>query len=264
MNMTGRKDRHKDLKTSEEAITEVLDFVITLGVMLLALAIIGVAGYPMLEHMQERGHIENVEQSFSVLKPNMNKVVYGKAPSQSVELKMYGGMIRVTGDSSINVTMQVWNESSSSIETIFTSRSLRSIENEFEDTSIAYENTGAWAKYPQGNAIAISEPDISYDQNMLLIPMVPISGSEGISGSGLVRVIFEGGQLSVERIENVSQVSITVKSNYYTGWKRFLNESIAMKITSVDAANDTFTASRNYNPNIDVIIPIAPITAAIE
>lgn len=262
--MTDRDKRYKELISSEKAVTEVVDFVVTLGVMLLALAIIGVAGYPMLEHMQERGHLENVEQSFSVLKPNMNKVVYGKAPSQSVELKMYDGQIAITGDSSINVSMQAWNESSSSIETINTIRPLRTIENEFEDTSIAYENTGAWAKYPLGNAIAISEPDISYDQNILLIPMVPISGSDGISGSGLVRVIFEGGQLSVERIENVSQVSITVKSDYYTGWKRFLNESIGMQITNIDAVNDTFTASRNYYPNIDVVIPIAPITATLE
>ena len=262
--MTGRKNRHSNINSSEEGLTEVLDFVITLGVMLLALAIIGVAGYPMLEHMQERGHIENVEQSFSVLKPNMNKVVYGKAPSQSVELKMHGGTIRVTGDSSINVSVQAWNESLSSMETISVIRSLRSIENEFEDTSIAYENTGAWVKYPQGKAIAISEPDLSYNQNTLLIPMVPIAGSDGISGSGLVRVIFESSQLSVERIENVSHVTITMKSEYYTGWERILNRSMGMQITDVDAVNNTFIASRNYNPNIDVVIPIAPITATLE
>lgn len=262
--MTGRDNRYKDLRSSEEALTEILDFTITLGIMLLALGVIGVAGYPMLENMQERGHLENIEQSFSVLKPNMNKVVYGKAPSQSVELKMFGGQIAVTGDSYIIVSMKTWNESSSSLETVSVENSLRMIENKFEDTSISYENTGAWAKYTQGNAISISKPDLSYDQNILFVPIVSITGTEGISGSGLIRVISESGQLSVERIENVSQVNITMRSDYYTGWERFLNESIGMQITDVDAANYTIVASRNYDPGIDVVISVAPITATLE
>ncbi|WP_230375371.1 hypothetical protein [Methanolobus vulcani] len=264
IDMTARENRNKGIGSSEEALTEVVDFVITLGVMLLALAVIGIAGYPMLEHMQESGHLQNIEQSFSVLKPNMNKVVYGKAPSQSVELKMYGGRVAITGDSYIIVSMQAWNESSSSIETVSVENNLRMIENEYEETSIAYENTGAWVKYPQGNAVAISKPDISYNQNTLLIPIVPITGTEGISGSGLIRVISESGQLSLERFENVSQVNITMKSDYYTGWESFLNESIGMQITDVDTTNNTFTASRTYNPNIEVLISISPITATLE
>lgn len=262
--MASKENKPKNLNLSEEGLTEVLDFTITLGIMLLALGVIGVAGYPMLEHMQEMGHLENIEQSFSVLKPNMNKVVYGKAPSQSVELKMHGGFVAVTGTSYMNVSIQTWNESTSSLEVIPVERQLRMIENEFKETSIGYENTGAWAKYPQGSAIAISEPDFAYDGNKLLIPMVTIAGSSGISGSGLIRVISDGGQLSVARIENVSQVNITMASEYYDGWEKFLNESMGMQIVDVDESNNTIVASRSYNPNIDVIITISPMSVTVE
>ncbi|WP_406655729.1 hypothetical protein V7O62_08030 [Methanolobus sp. ZRKC2] len=262
--MTSKEDKHKDLNLSEEGLTEVLDFTITLGVMLLAVGMIGVAGYPMLENMQERGHLENIEQSFSVLKPNMNKVVYGKAPSQSVELKMHGGMVSVTGTSYMNVSVQTWNESTSSIEVLSVERQLRMVENKFEDTSIGYENTGAWAKYPQGSSIAISKPDFAYSENTFLIPMVTIAGSKGISGSGLIRVISDGGQLSVARLENVSHVNITMASDYYDGWEKFLNESMEMQIVDVDTANNTFVASRDYNPNIDVVITISPMSVTVE
>ncbi len=262
--MTGRKNRSKDFSSSEEALTEVVDFTITLGIMLLALGVIGVVGYPMLEHMQDTGHLENIEQSFSVLKPNMNKVVYGKAPSQSVELKMHGGVVAVTGHSYMNISMQTWNESTSSAEVVAVERQLRMIENEFADTSIAYENTGAWAKYPQGSAVAISKPDFAYDRNTLLIPMVTISGSSGISGSGLIRVISDGGQLSVSRYENVSHVNITIMSDYYDGWAKYLNESMEMQILDMNAANTTVTAGRSFSPSIDVITSISPMSVKVE
>lgn len=262
--MTKRENWIKEFANSEEGLTEVLDFIITLGVMLLAVTIIGVAGYPMLEHMQEMKHLENIEQSFAVLNPNMNKVVYGKAPSQSIELKMYGGEVAVTGDSYIEINMQAWNESSSSIETVSVENSLRMIENEFEDTTIAYENTGSWVKYPQGNAVAISKPAFLHNQNTLLIPVVSITGSKGISGSGLVRVIAESGQLSVERFENVSQVNITMQSDYYTGWENFLSGSMNMQIVDINASTSTIVASRNYNPGIDVVVSVSPITATVE
>ena len=262
--MTERENWIKELWNSETGLTEVLDFTITLGVMLLAVTIIGVAGYPMLEHMQEMKHLENIEQSFSVLNPNMNKVVYGKAPSQSIELKMYGGKVAVTGDSYIIISMQACNGSSSSVETVSVESSLRIIENEFEDTTIAYENTGSWVKYPRGNAVAISKPAFIHKQNTLLIPVVPITGSKGISGSGLVRVIAESGQISVERIENVSQVNITMQSDYYTGWQNFLSGSMDMQIVDANATSNTVIASRNYNPGIDVVVSVSPITATIE
>ncbi|MDW7731130.1 MAG: hypothetical protein SCH66_01730 [Methanolobus sp.] len=262
--MIGKKGKIKKFTSSEEALTEVVDFTITLGIMLLALGVIGVYGYPMLEHMKDAGHLENIEQSFSVLKPNMNKVVYGKAPSQSVELKMHGGSVAVTGTSYMNITMRAWNESSSSEEEVSIERQLRMIQNDFVDTSIAYENTGAWAKYPRGSAIAISKPDFAYDGNTLVIPVVTISGSKSMSGSSLIRIIADGGQLSISRYENVSNVNITIMSEYYNGWERYLSDSIGMQILDVDANNNTFTAGRSFSPNIDVITTMSPMSVTIE
>lgn len=254
----------KNIIISEEGLTEVVDFTITMGIMVLAIAVIGLAGYPLITHMKDMGHLENIEQSFSVLQPNMNKVVYGKAPSQSVELKMYGGMLAVTGTSSISVNMSVWNETIAANDEIEIQRQLRMIENDFKDTYICYENTGIWTKYPQGKAIAISKPDLAFDDKTLVIPMVTISGSSSMSGSGLVRVVSDGGQLSVKRMQNVSNVNITIVSDYYEGWEKYLDNDLRMQITNIDAANNTVFATRSYNPNIDVLISTAPMSVTVE
>ncbi len=258
-----RKTNDKLLE-SDEGLTEVLDFVITLGIMLLAIAVIGVAGYPMISHMKDMGHLENMEQGFSVMKLNMNKIAYGKTPSQSVELKMHGGQVSVTGTSHINVSMQVWNESIAAHEMVSVERQMRMVESEFKDTFIGYENTAVWTRYPQGKAVSVSEPDFVFNDRTLLIPMVTISGIDGVSGSSLIRVIADGGQLSINRFENVSRVNISIRSDYYEGWENYLNSDIGMGITRLDASNTTVFASKEYNPEIDVLIAMSPMTVKVE
>jgi hypothetical protein len=74
------KNTLNGLKAAEEAVSEVVDFSITMGIMLAAIAIIGTAGFPLVEHMQEAQHTENIKQSFTVLTSNINKVAFGSSP----------------------------------------------------------------------------------------------------------------------------------------------------------------------------------------
>ena len=254
----------KNLFQTEDAVSEVVDFSITLGVMLLAIAVIALAGYPLVQHMKENGHMENIKQSFSVLTPNVNKIVFAKAPSQSVELKLYGGTVYVTGNSYMNVSMEHWNESSSSLEKTSYERQLRMIENQYIDTSVAYENTGSWVKYPQGKALMISKPVFAYDNNSLIIPMVTITGSKGTSGSGLIRIISDGGQLAIETYTNVSKIEITMSSEYYEAWDKYFQETLDMTTTSVNTTTRTIYVEKSYNPNIDVFIMVSPMSVTVE
>lgn len=252
---------------SEDAVSEVVDFSIILGIMLLAVAVIGVAGFPLVDHMQESGHAENIRQSFTVLTANINKIVFGSAPSQSVELKLYGGLVSVTGDSSIIVTVQAWNASNSSVESYTFERQLRMIQNEYKDRSICYENTGAWAQYPLGDALMVSRPKFVLHDGVLTIPAVMISGSTGISGVGLVRLTSNGGMSSVYSYYNVSQVDITIKSKYYKAWERYFKDTddMAMQTVSVDATNTTVHMSKDdYPNNIDVHVLYSPMSVTVD
>ena len=111
--------------SSEDAVSEVIDFVTILGILVLSIGLIGVAGYPILKNAQEGNQIENTKQSFIVLAENMNKVVLGQAPSQSVELKMYGGTLSVTGSSTINITAN-WTNGSTIERKILVDQQMRS------------------------------------------------------------------------------------------------------------------------------------------
>ncbi|MBN2109787.1 MAG: hypothetical protein JW705_01685 [Methanosarcinaceae archaeon] len=257
---------------SEVAVSEMVDYSIILSIILLATGIIIVAGVPMLEHMQDTQHTENIRQSFEVLALNMNKVVFGNAPSQSVELKMYGGSLAVRGYSGnshidINMSMDVWNTSTGSIESVEQSygKEMKKIENDFRDTTIAYENTGVWARYSSGESIMVSAPRFTYTKNdVLVIPDGSITGTDFISGSGLVRVTADAGSRSIETYQNVSHINISINSVYYEAWGRYLEESLGMQIVDFNASNSTFTASKDYNPNIDVYIVNAAMDVRID
>lgn len=253
------------LKDAEEAVSEIVDFSITMGIMLLAIAIIGTAGFPLVEHMQEAQHTENIKQSFTVLASNINKVAFGGSPSQSVEVKLHGSSTSVTGTSSINVDMQVWNSSTGRVDTESFDRQLRVIENRYQERSVGYENTGAWAKYEGEKVVMISQPHFAVGENLLMIPAVMLSGSSSVSGTGLVRIVCDGGLPSVHRYENVSRVNITIGSEYYDGWGRFLSETLGMRVTGYDTANNTVFTSKQYSPdNIDVVIVYSPMRVTIE
>lgn len=259
------KNTLNGLKAAEEAVSEVVDFSITMGIMLAAIAIIGTAGFPLVEHMQEAQHTENIKQSFTVLTSNINKVAFGSSPSQSVEIKLHESTAAVSGTSSIIVEMKVWNSSTHVVDTKSFDRQLRVIENRYKERSIGYENTGAWAKYEREKVVMISKPNFAVAEDLLMIPVVMLSGSSSVSGTGLVRVVCDGGLPSVHRYENVSMVNITIGSEYYDGWGRFLNETMGMHVTGYDVFNGTVSASKQYLPdNIDVVIVSSPMRVTIQ
>jgi hypothetical protein len=255
----------KIFTSSEDAVSEMVDFSIILSIMLLATGIIVVAGVPLLENTQNMQHTENIRQGFEVLALNMNKVVQGNAPSQSVEMKMYGGSLSVAGDNYISIDLRVWNSSANNFEMqpAVGSR-IKNIENSFQDTTISYENTGVWAKYSTGQSLMVSEPRFTYANNVLVIPVARIDGITSLSGSGLVRVTADGRPKRVERYENVSRVNISITSDYFEAWGRYLNESLQMPIVMVDTDNKTINASKEYLTNIDVYVTSSPMKVTIN
>jgi len=173
--ISNRKSRRfKKFLFSNDAVSEVLDFVTMIGILLLCLTVIGLVGYPALKGAQETRYVENTRQSFIVLAENINKIAMGNAPSRGVELKMYGGSLKVTGNSTIGINATIFNATTSSNEIIslLETTSMRSIENSVGDTVVAYEGTGVWVKFPTGVILNPYRPLITSQNNILVIPVV--------------------------------------------------------------------------------------------
>lgn len=213
--------------SNEDAVSEVMDFVTILAILVLSIGMIGVAGYPMLKKAQEANYIENTKQSFSVLADNINKVMSGHAPSQNVELKLYGGMLSVisatTRTSTINITLIRTDANGGNVTFEF---ELGAIEATFDSAIVGYENTGAWVNYTSGATFMISKPEFVIANDSIFIPVVTIGGTSSVGGTGLVRVVVEDKWIDLNTTTNVNSIRIIVNSSYADGWqKRFLKET---------------------------------------
>ncbi|VVB55439.1 Uncharacterised protein [uncultured archaeon] len=241
--------------SSEDAVSEVVDFVTILGLLVLSIGLIGMAGYPIVKNAQEANHIENTKQSFIVFANNFNKVVMGQAPSQNVELKMYGGSLSVTGSSSINITAT--NSINENI-TLVPDRQMRSIESVVGENVVAYEGTGVWINYPNGNTILVSKPLITNQSNLLVIPIVTVGGISSVGGSGMSRVTAKGVP-NVNLYKNVSNISVTINSTYSNGWKNYFVNVMAWSSCS----SGECTAKLEMK-NIDVYIINIQLDTEVE
>lgn len=228
---------------SHDAVAEVMDFITIVGILMLSFSIIGVAGYPVLKSAQETRYTENTRLSFIVLAENINKIALGQAPSQSVELKMYGGRLNVAGESTIEI-----NATNSTHDVIQYFDQMGSIQNSIGDTVVTYEGTAVWVKYPNGVILNAYKPLITNQSNVLIIPVVSIGGNYSTGGTGMGRIRAEG-EPGVTLWSNVSNVTVTITGDYVSGWKDYFKN--IMKWYVPDSGG--YTARLNAT-NLDVYI----------
>lgn len=233
------------ITNSSDAVAEVLDFVMILGILMLSFSIIGLAGYPILRNAQEARYIENTKMSFVVMADNINRIALGQAPSQSVELKLYGGRLDVTREGWINITAR--NSTGTIIPLV--SQSLGNIENSIGDTVIAYEGTGVWVKYPSDTVLNAYKPLVTNQSNVLVIPVVMISGNDSVGGNGMSRLRAEG-EPDVKIYSNVSNITLRLTGNYAPGWNDYFKDVLKWEVQ----LNSTTLTGYLNNTNLDVYI----------
>ncbi|TRZ91332.1 MAG: hypothetical protein D4R88_02105 [Methanosarcinales archaeon] len=256
---------YKKFLNSGDAVAEVLDFVTILGILIISFSLIGLMGYPAIRSAQESRFTENTRQSFVVLADNVNKIALGQSPSQSVEIKLYGGRLQVTGESMININGTVYNASiGTSQEITLDTETMRSIENSIGETLVAYEGTGVWVKYSDDVILNPYKPLIINQSNVLIIPVVYLYGESSMGGTGISRVtLCPDHPCSPELTSwsNVSNVTITITGNYTSGWKDYFRNMKGMT-WETGGTGEVITAKLN-NSRMDVHILKTLINAVI-
>lgn len=222
---------------SESAVSESVSFMLMLAIVLISSAMVYYSGAPMLDKSEKNAHFKEMENSFSYLAQNINKVGYERAPIRITELKIKGGILTIAHKSVITIGGTPYN--------------LSSLEYIFEDKTLAYENTGVWVKYPNGAVVMLSKPSFSTG-NITTIPAMELLGDYWAGGEGNIRINNKISSSSLDRknAEN-GNVSIEINSTYYRGWGEYL-EDIGAKDIQIDYANTTVKSNLTVSlVNID-------------
>jgi hypothetical protein len=227
----------KNLIKSESAASGAIGFALIFSIILISIGMVYVGGVPVLENTQKNTHFMQMEQSFGLMSDNINKVGFERAPVRNTELKIKGGTLTISHNSSITVNG--------------TTFALGSIEYEFGEKILAYENGGLWTKYRDSTVVIISKPFISMG-NLTTISAFSLIGSNSIGGEGIVRINskFDSSYLYTLYPEN-GNISFVIKSDYYKGWANYMEE-IGSNIIQIDDANNTVSGNITANRiNVD-------------
>lgn len=216
----------------EDALTSAIGYILILSTVIIAGALFYTQGLPVLDAAEKSTHLSEMEQSFSVLKANIDEVACAQAPSRTSEIKIKDGCISLVNES--------W------IEIAGIQYPLGSVEYELADRVIAYENSAVFVKYLQEESILLlASPRVSKG-NVSYIPIIQLAGSDSKGGEGVIRIIAKASEFTSPLYTN--NTTVIIKSNYYREWGRYFNETLGLNVSYSEGkiAIVTFNGTKLY------------------
>jgi hypothetical protein len=252
----------KRLIESDGGVSDTLGYIIIIGIVVTAIGITYMLGYPMLQNMISSGHVQNMERGFIILGNNVDRVMEQSTPMQNTELSMRGGTLMVVKYGKFTIS---YTNTSGTFED---SWDLYTIKYDYPGSRIiGYEFGATMEKYGAGNTIqggtVLKKPKMVVG-DPFIIPIVNLYGS-GIdkAGSGLAEVLIYGGETNIIRHDDVDYVDLTVESDFYLAWEEYFKE---IGLTDVHHDDALHTAYAKYSPSEDItLIEVnKPISLEIE
>jgi hypothetical protein len=240
--------------TDNKAVSEVIGFVLVLGIVFASIGIVYFNAIPALEVTENQEHTKNAERVFSVLQYNINDIAEKEVPERSTEMRMKGGTLTtVDGVTTINVTIE---NGSSGVEYNTSDGDLggpigtNRISYETPAAKVAYENGAVFRTSDDGETAGmISEPNWRIeDEGPIIISQVAILGASTVSGDGVSGITSEAfrklGNFTQEDPSN--EIEIRMDSTYAGAWERYF-----VRQDGIDSSDVTRPTGNKVNVEID-------------
>jgi cytoskeletal protein CcmA (bactofilin family) len=123
------------------------------------------------------------------------------------------------------------------------------------DGRIAYEGGGVWTSDADGNSRMVSPPEFHYRGQTLTLPVVQLHGDVRAAGPQVGLVATAGAtdrvDISNPLPEDSGSVYVTVGSEFYQAWGRFIAERTDGRVVELDHDAETVT--------VELVVP-SPVT----
>jgi len=228
---------------SEKADAEVIGHIILLGLTITGIGLITLVGVPTIYKLEDMSTVKNAEQTYTMLDSSASKVALGETPKQTIDVNLNGGSISVVPNSSSQLSYVLFELQNGS-NTISIPVPMGKIIYRLGDRDVAYEGGGVWSKYPTGS-VMLSPPEFNYNGITLTFPIVNISGNYSAGGKGTAtlrlekenstnntRIIYPTNTYKNPIDQNMTKVTITIKSEYYDAWADYFKTLSLVKVDS--------------------------------
>jgi len=234
------------------SVSAPLGVVLLLAIVLMGMAVVVTVGATALDGTRDQMDVERAEKILTQFDSKSAMVALGETDSQSVALAEGDGAGFFVEENTGWMNLTVENETTGNVKQIV-KVDLGALVFERGNTSLAYQGGGVW-KRTSGGTTMISPPEFHFRAATLTLPIIQVTGEEGIDGRATVRK----SALTSIRYPNASQdaefvnpltdgrVNVTVHSDYYRSWGQYFDSRTQGNVY-YDDANDTAT--------IELIVP---------
>lgn len=245
---------------SEDAVSEVVGYMLLLGIIVTSVGLVSVLAIPIIEDAKENAYLKNMEQGFTVMDSKISLVALGKSPTQLVQMYCQKGDITVYNQTSSRMTVSFTNKTGTSFELY--NESIGSIQYQLGENKIAYEGGGVFRKYPgEGDPVTITPPEFHYNGETLTLPIIKVEGNQSTGGNGVLNfflvsdnkpnVLYPNPGFNSEFTNPLmigQQINVVIKSDYYVAWADYIEQRTDATVTTNAAAKEV-RVSLNAKPN---------------
>jgi hypothetical protein len=220
-------------KRSEIAVSEVVGFIIILGIMMTGIALVTLYGYPTLIKEQANANIKNMERNMIVLQNDIKSLAYKSVPYQETMIQIGDGTLIVNKSNSDAKSFVITDFGT------FKPGELQ-LKHSSEDAVISMETGAVIVSYwNQGGSAMLSEPRWFIDtdasgKKTFVISLVNISADSDLAKTGTadVQLKLMNSSTSVYTPPSGGIVDITynhdITNDHRTAWSNYLKYSLGM------------------------------------
>lgn len=239
----------KNIFQNTDGTSPVVGMILILAIATVSIGIVYTSGIPLIENAKYSTHMTSIQKSFGVLHSDILEVVRGPftgvGSARVTRLDIDGGSLSV--DPSIGQFKVEYPDSSITFIP-------GTISYDYLGQTVIYENGAVFVKYATFSTIKndplIYAIDMGSNTTGLMIHIINITGinsSIGGSGKGNIRTSIEDGGMDSIYSGQLNNVNLTIKSQSYDSWNRYLNKSLSDAGAKYSV---TFPASETVQINI--------------
>lgn len=201
-------------KRSDSAVSEILGYIMIVGLIITSIAMVSFGATGVIADIQDREHMKNVEQTFSMVQGNINDVVEEGVPARGAELRLYEATVHTEDETYINVTLNGSDPGAT--------RPLKPITYEADGGTITYENGAVFRGDSEGSAM-LHEPRWVFDDDFIALRTIQTNGNDLVSGDATVLIRSDRDGRETQQTEG-ENINITIDSVHSDAWKRYFEE----------------------------------------
>lgn len=240
----------------EKSQSEVLGFILIIGIMMASIAILVAVGSHAMSDTEEHLTDQRAEKALTQFDSKAALVALDEADTQRVAFPIdEGERFRIAEDAG-ELRVTITNRTDDSAEEVM-SVELGALIYEQNGEKLAYQGGGVWRPEAQGE-LMVSPPEFHYRDGTLTLPAITVTGDEQLGETAQVRHDYVERHFPNASVANRTnpltnhQVDVTVQSEYYRGWGEYFTERTDGDV-DYDPANNEVTVTLVSPVDVDEV-----------